>query len=72
MSIITFTEKNQTKFNEEILTNSHQEHQSSSIFRDTSEIQIIVACYLIFKMFRKIKMNFEINFRISARNNKLK
>lgn len=72
MSTIKPIEKSQIKFNEEILTNSHQEYQSSIIFKDISEIQIIAAFYLIFKMFRRIKMNFEINLRISGRNKKLK
>lgn len=72
MSTIKPTEKSQTKFNEEILTNSHQEYQSNTIFKDTSEIQIIAAFYLIFKMFRGIKMNFDIHLRISGRNKKVK
>ena len=68
MSTIKLIEKKQTKFNEEILTNPHQEYRSYSIFKDTPEIQIIAAFYLIFKMFRRIKMNFDINLRISGRN----
>lgn len=72
MSKITSIEKKQTKFNNEILINFHQEYLSDSIFKDTSETQIIVVFYLIFKTFRRIKMKFEINFRISAKNNKLK
>lgn len=70
MNTIIPIEKSQTKFNEEILTNSHQEYQSNTILKDTSEIQIIAVFYLIFKMFRKIKMNFDINLRISRRNKK--
>ncbi|MDH6254384.1 hypothetical protein M2347_004111 [Chryseobacterium sp. H1D6B] len=70
MSTIKTIEKSQTKFNEEILTNSHQEYRSNSIFKNTSEIQTIAAFYLIFKMFRRIKMNFDINLRISGRNKK--
>jgi hypothetical protein len=70
MSTIKTIEKSETKFNEEILTNSYQEYQSNSIFKDISEIQIIAALYLVFKMFRKIKMNFDINLRISGRNKK--
>ena len=70
MSTIKTIEKSQTKFNEEVLTNSYQEYQNNSIFKDTSEIQIIAALYLVFKMFRKIKMNFDINLRISGRNKK--
>ncbi|CEJ72097.1 hypothetical protein BN1195_04454 [Chryseobacterium oranimense G311] len=72
MSTIKSIEKSQTKFNKEILTISHQEYQSNSIFKDTSEIQIIAAFYLIFKMFRKIKVNFDINLKISGRKQKLK
>lgn len=68
MSIITSIEKVQTKFNEEILTNSYQEYRSKSIFKDTFEIQIIAAFYLIFKMFRRIKINFDINLKISGKN----
>ncbi|CAM3145005.1 hypothetical protein DRF59_12560 [Chryseobacterium flavum] len=70
MSTINPIEKSQTKFNEEVLTNSYQEYQTNGIFKDTSEIQIIAALYLVFKMFRKIKMNFDINLRISGRNKK--
>jgi hypothetical protein len=70
MNTIKPIEKSQTKFNEEILTSSHQEYQSNTIFKDTSEIQIIAAFYLIFKMFRKIKMNFDIKLRISGRSRK--
>jgi len=70
MSTIKTIEKNQTKFNEEVLTSSYQEYQNNRIFKDTSEIQIIAALYLVFKMFRKIKMNFDINLRISGRNKK--
>ena len=68
MNTIKIIEKSQTKFNVEILTNSYQEYRSNSIFKDTSEIQIIAVFYLIFKMFRRIKMNFDINLRISGRN----
>ncbi|WP_265131510.1 hypothetical protein [Chryseobacterium oranimense] len=67
MSTIKPIKKSQTKFNKEILTISHQEYQSNSIFKDTSEIQVIAAFYLILKMFRKIKVNFDVNFRISGR-----
>ncbi|AYZ12001.1 hypothetical protein EGY05_08725 [Chryseobacterium arthrosphaerae] len=67
MSTIKLIEKSQTKFNEEILTNSYQEYRSNIFFKDTSEIQIIVATYLIFKIFQRIKMNFDINLRISGR-----
>lgn len=70
MNTIKTIEKSQTKFNEEILTNSYQESQSNSIFKDTSEIQIIAVFYLIFKMFRRIKMNFDINLRIYGKNKK--
>lgn len=68
MSIITSIETIQTKFNEEILTNSYQEYRNNSIFKDTFEIQIIAAFYLILKIFRRIKINFDINLRISGRN----
>ncbi|MGE8556699.1 MAG: hypothetical protein ACN6OB_22480 [Chryseobacterium jejuense] len=68
MSTIKTIETSQTKFNVEVLTNSHQEYQSNSTFNATSEIQIIAAFYLIFKMFRRIKMNFDVNLRISGRN----
>lgn len=70
MNTIKTIEKSQTKFNEEILTPPYQEYQNNSIFKDTSEIQVIAALYLIFKMFRKIKMNFDINLKISGRNKK--
>lgn len=67
MSTIKPIEKSQTKFNKEILTNSYQEHQNNSIFTDNSEVQIIAAFFLILKMFRRIKMNFDINLKISGR-----
>lgn len=70
MSTIKTIEKSQRKFNEEILTNSYQESQSNNIFKDNSEIQVIAAFYLIFKMFRRIKMNFDINLRIYGKNKK--
>lgn len=70
MSTIKTIEKSQTKFNEEVLINSYQEYPTNGIFKNTSEIQIIAALYLVFKMFRKIKMNFDINLRISGRNRK--
>ncbi|QBA21481.1 hypothetical protein EU348_09845 [Chryseobacterium indologenes] len=70
MSTIKPVEESKTKFTEEILTIRYQEYQNNSIFKDTSEIQIIAALYLVFKMFRKIKMNFDINLRISGRNKK--
>ncbi|MEJ5102769.1 hypothetical protein [Chryseobacterium sp. MYb328] len=72
MSTIKTIENSQTKFNVEILANSHQEYQSKSIFKTTSEIQIIAAFYLVFKMLRRIKMNFDINLRISGKNKKTK
>lgn len=72
MSTIKPIEESQTKFNEEILKSSHQEYQSNNIFKDSSEIQIIVAFYLIFKMLQKIKMNLNIHLRISGKNKKLK
>ncbi|REC62555.1 hypothetical protein DRF65_10730 [Chryseobacterium pennae] len=67
MSTIKTIEKSQTKFNVKVLINSHQEYQSNTILKATSEIQIIAAFYLVFKMFRRIKMNFDINLRISGR-----
>jgi hypothetical protein len=70
MSTIKTIEKSQRKFNEEIITNSYQESQSNNIFKDNSEIQVIAAFYLIFKMFRRIKMNFDINLRIYGKNKK--
>jgi len=72
MSTTKIIEKNQTKFNIGILTCSNQDYQSNNIFKDTSEMVIITVFYLIFRMFSKIKMNFDINLRISGRNKKLK
>ncbi|BEV02820.1 hypothetical protein [Chryseobacterium gambrini] len=72
MSTIKPVEKIQTKSYADILTHFNQEYQSNSIFKENFEIQIIAALYLIFKMFRKIKFNFDINLRISRRNNELK
>ena len=70
MSTIKPIEESKTKFTEEILKNSYQEYQNNSIFKDNSEIQIIAAFYLVFKVFRRIKMNFDINLRISGRHKK--
>lgn len=70
MSTIHSTEKSQTRYNKEILINLDQEYQRNTIFKDTSVIQIIAAFYLVFKMFRKIKMNLDVNLRISAENPK--
>lgn len=64
--------QNHTKPNKEILINSNQEYLSNLVFNETSEIQIILVFYLILKMFRKIKMSFDINLRISGKNKKLK
>jgi hypothetical protein len=70
MSTIKPIKKSQTNSNKAILINSNQENRSNAIFKETSEIQIILAFYLIFKMFRKIKVNFDINLRVSGKNKK--
>lgn len=72
MNITQFIKKSNTKTNKEVLINSNQEHINNTVFSEASIIQIIVVLYLIFKMFRKIKMSFDINLRISGRNKKLK
>ena len=72
MSTIKPIQKSQTKSTEEISENHNQEYQSNTIFKNTSEMQIMVAFYLIFRIFRKIKLNFDINLRISGKNKKLK
>jgi len=71
MSTIKPVEKSQTKSYADILTHSNQEYQNNSIFKENFEIQIIGALYLIFKIFRKTKFNFDINLRISGRNKKI-
>lgn len=72
MNITQLIKKSNTKTNKEVLINSNQQHISNTVFSEASEIQIIVVLYLIFKMFRKIKMSFDINLRISGRNKKFK
>lgn len=70
MNTIKSIQKSQIKLNEKILTNSHHQYQNNVIFNNAYEIQIITAIYLTFKIFRKIKLNFDINLRITGRNKK--
>lgn len=67
MNTIKSVEKNHTKVNEEIPASWHQKYQSKTIFNQISEIHIIAFFYLIFKIFRKTKINFDIKFKISEK-----
>ncbi|MPS73327.1 MAG: hypothetical protein E2590_09290 [Chryseobacterium sp.] len=75
MSTIKPIEKSQTKTNKDILskenlTKLNQEYRNNTRVENSFGMEIIVFIYLIFRILRKFKINFDINLNISGKNKK--
>lgn len=70
MSTIKTIQKNQPTATKEILTIENKEFQNSTRAENFFGMEIIMFIYLIFRIFRKFKINFDINLNISGKNKK--
>jgi hypothetical protein len=70
MSTIKTIQKNQIISTKEILTFDNKEYQNSTRAEKSFGMEIIMFIYLIFRIFRKFKINFDINLNISGKSKK--